>query len=59
LGDPVACDNLQDIQWDQLHQENKGMLLKSLQEFKEQALAGVVSLGTMKQVGGMPALCVA
>jgi hypothetical protein len=53
LGEPVECDELQAVQWEQLNQENQAMWLKALEEFKEQALAGVVSMGTHDQVGDM------
>ena len=51
-GDPLGCDELSDAPWDKLHGDCKGTLLTSLKEFKEQAVAGQVSLGSDVEVSG-------
>ena len=46
----MGPDHLKDDPWDKLQGDCKGTLLKSLQESKEQAVAGLVSLGSKEQV---------
>jgi hypothetical protein len=50
-GDSVELEKLQDTPWDKLNKEFKGTLIKAVKDFKEQAVAGLVSLGTKHQVG--------
>jgi hypothetical protein len=48
---------LEKTSWEILDKESKAMLLKALKQFKEQAVAGLVSLGTKQQVSRAARLC--
>ena len=51
LGEPVNCEDLLDTAWEHIQKTStKGTLMKAIREFQEQAVAGLVTLGSNTQV---------